>query len=386
MKWKLQKSIMILKLNNINKLLWILLFVLLLPISALAQIQTHIVRRGDTLYSLSKRYGMSVQEIQELNNLSDSNISIGQVLKVKGSTSDGNDSKELVQQSSERPIQRSSLPASYFYQIQRGDNLYRIARNHGISIRDLVAWNGFANENAPIFPGQRIIIRNPAHLNENEHPTEPTNNPSVDVTSDKTETEVKETVYVVKPKDTLFGIARANNISVAELKRINSLTSDDIRVGQRLVIYSSTSSMNQATLDRLATEEILKQDRIRDDLVNPIEGAIISEYGLRNGKPHKGIDIGAKNGTPINAVLDGKVVFAGTQGSYGNVIVIEHLDFVMTVYAHNEKNLVKVGDKVTKGQQIATVGATGNATTAHLHFEYRVKGKAINPRKVLLIN
>ncbi|HOD59114.1 MAG TPA: M23 family metallopeptidase, partial [Candidatus Syntrophosphaera sp.] len=56
---------------------------------------------------------------------------------------------------------------------------------------------------------------------------------------------------------------------------------------------------------------------------------------------------------------------------------------IMTVYAHNEINLVREGDKVSQGQQIATMGATGNATGPHLHFEYRIKGNAINPRKVL---
>ncbi len=115
----------------------------------------------------------------------------------------------------------------------------------------------------------------------------------------------------------------------------------------------------------------------------PVEGKILSEYGLRNGRPHKGIDLGAKSGTPIFAVLDGTVVYSGVQGAYGNVVVLEHPDFVMTVYAHNEKNLVAVGDTVQKGQQIAMVGSTGNATGSHLHFEYRIKGKAINPRKVL---
>ena len=115
----------------------------------------------------------------------------------------------------------------------------------------------------------------------------------------------------------------------------------------------------------------------------PVDGKVWSEYGLRNGRPHKGIDIGAKQGTPIYAVLDGTVVYSGVQGAYGNVVVVEHPDFVMTVYAHNEKNLVSVNEKVKQGQQIATVGATGNARGAHVRFEYRLKGKAINPRKVL---
>ncbi|MCB5230130.1 MAG: M23 family metallopeptidase, partial [Candidatus Cloacimonas sp.] len=66
-----------------------------------------------------------------------------------------------------------------------------------------------------------------------------------------------------------------------------------------------------------------------------------------------------------------------------NVVLLEHANFIITVYAHNERNLVRLGDSVKKGQPIATVGQTGNATTPHLHFEYRVKGKAINPRNVI---
>ena len=64
-------------------------------------------------------------------------------------------------------------------------------------------------------------------------------------------------------------------------------------------------------------------------------------------------------------------------------VILEHDNLTMTVYAHNESNLVRLGEKVKKGQPIATVGQTGNATAPHLHFEYRVEGKAINPREVL---
>ena len=67
----------------------------------------------------------------------------------------------------------------------------------------------------------------------------------------------------------------------------------------------------------------------------------------------------------------------------GNVIILEHKDHTMTVYAHNEANLVRLEEKVDKGQPIATVGQTGTASGPHLHFEYRINGKAINPREVL---
>ncbi|MDD2506524.1 MAG: LysM peptidoglycan-binding domain-containing M23 family metallopeptidase, partial [Candidatus Cloacimonetes bacterium] len=211
--------------------------------------------------------------------------------------------------------------------------------------------------------------------------------PQIPVTTPPTsdaDTEVIEKVYIVQPKDTLFKIARENNMTVDEIKRINSLLSNDIRVGQKIYLAGSPRPGGSTPSGVSLTEaDIINKDKIRDDLIMPVEGKILSEYGLRNGRPHKGIDLGAKNGTPIYAVLDGTVVYSGVQGAYGNVVVIEHPDFVMTVYAHNEKNLVAVGDKIQKGQQIATVGSTGNATGSHLHFEYRIKGKAINPRKVL---
>jgi len=172
-------------------------------------------------------------------------------------------------------------------------------------------------------------------------------------------------------------------MTVEELMQLNNLTSPDIKVGQKLYLSGKPRPEITTPPEVLTEEEIMKREKIRTDLIMPVEGKVISEYGLRNGRPHKGIDLGAKAGTPIYAVLDGTVVYSGVQGSYGNVIVIEHPDFVMTVYAHNEKNLVNVNDVVKQSQQIGTVGSTGNAQGTHLHFEYRLKGKAINPRKVL---
>jgi len=103
---------------------------------------------------------------------------------------------------------------------------------------------------------------------------------------------------------------------------------------------------------------------------------------MRDGKPHKGIDVAAEIGAPIHAAMSGKVVYVGTQRGYGNVIILEHENYVMTVYAHNETNLVRLDDIVNSGQPIATVGETGTTTGPHLHFEYRVQGRAVNPREI----
>lgn len=121
----------------------------------------------------------------------------------------------------------------------------------------------------------------------------------------------------------------------------------------------------------------------------PTVGRISSEFGNRfhpidkKTKFHGGIDIAAPRGTPINAAADGIVKFSGRKGGYGNMVIIEHADGRITRYAHADKLLVKKGDKVSMGDQIATVGSTGKATGPHLHFEVRVNGKPVNPFSVL---
>ncbi len=104
---------------------------------------------------------------------------------------------------------------------------------------------------------------------------------------------------------------------------------------------------------------------------------------MRKGRPHKGIDIAAPTGTPIYASQKGKVIFSGVQRGYGNVILIEHDNHFITVYAHNEANLVRENDFVKQGQPIATIGNSGNSSGPHLHFEIRLHGKAQNPRNYL---
>ena len=112
-------------------------------------------------------------------------------------------------------------------------------------------------------------------------------------------------------------------------------------------------------------------------------GRIISNFGKNGVTINKGVNIAGKQGEAVKAALGGKVIFAGEQRGYGNVIVVEHEKFVMTVYAHNKANLVRSGDKVVAGQPIAKLGKSGRVDTPQLHFEYRVKGKAVDPRKVL---
>ena len=108
---------------------------------------------------------------------------------------------------------------------------------------------------------------------------------------------------------------------------------------------------------------------------------VSSRFGNRYGRQHHGIDLSAPRGTPVHASANGRVKFAGFRRGYGHMIVIDHGDGIETAYAHNERNLVAVGQRVKQGEIIAHVGRSGRATGYHLHFEYRRHGQALDPAR-----
>ena len=120
-------------------------------------------------------------------------------------------------------------------------------------------------------------------------------------------------------------------------------------------------------------------------LIRPTSGVVTSRFGSRWGSTHKGLDIGAPQGTAIKAAAGGTVVSAsyGYNGGYGNMVVISHGNGIQTAYAHCHSLAVSVGQKVSQGQLIATVGNTGRSTGNHLHLEIRVNGVAQNPQNYL---
>lgn len=120
--------------------------------------------------------------------------------------------------------------------------------------------------------------------------------------------------------------------------------------------------------------------------VTPIEGRITSRYGVRSSirkSTHTGLDISAVQGTAIKVIADGTVTAASYNGSYGNLVKVDHGNGVETWYAHTSKMYVKKGDTVKAGDVIAAVGSTGNSTGPHLHLEIRVNGEHVNPQDYL---
>lgn len=117
----------------------------------------------------------------------------------------------------------------------------------------------------------------------------------------------------------------------------------------------------------------------------PSSSTITSPFGtryhpiLKEYKTHTGIDIAADYGAAIVAAADGKVIFSGYYGGYGYAVIIDHGDGISTLYGHNSELLVKTGDTVKRGQQIAKAGSTGLSTGPHCHFEVRKNGVPVDP-------
>ena len=137
---------------------------------------------------------------------------------------------------------------------------------------------------------------------------------------------------------------------------------------EEAVKTSRTDAVAQVLM--IGTREA-KNLRGTGDIAKPYKnGVLTSRYGSRNGRMHRGVDIGGSEGSPITAADSGKVVFAGWDDSgYGNMVKIDHGNGYMTLYAHCKEVYVSEGDPVEKGDVISALGNTGRSTGPHLHFE-----------------
>jgi murein DD-endopeptidase MepM/ murein hydrolase activator NlpD len=193
----------------------------------------------------------------------------------------------------------------------------------------------------------------------------------------------------MKPQDFSFGQtpAQGGPYLPASLQQEISLAGME----QQMVELNSLLSDRSDKL--VALETLLMQDKLSKKLlpsVAPItEGWYSSNFGWRidpftgRSAMHEGVDYMVPAGTPIYASAGGVVVYADTHPQYGNMVEIDHGNQVITRYAHASRLLVKVGDVVRRGHEIARVGSTGRSTGNHLHFEVRYRGIAQNPVRFL---
>jgi murein DD-endopeptidase MepM/ murein hydrolase activator NlpD len=271
--------------------------------------------------------------------------------------------------------------------IGAGDTVYGLSKRHGVSVRDIIV----ANElQAPyhLIIGQRIVLP-------------------------------RGTVHVVSKDETLYGISRVYGVNVYDLARSNNVGSpyiiyvaQELRIpgtgtkgsftAQTAIVQQNTASATPQPAVPAATTTSTTMTAAApppkpvkaipapptasgNGFLWPVNGRVVSSYGTKaEGLRNDGINIAAPEGSPVQAVENGVVAYAGNElRGFGNLLLIKHANGYVSAYAHNADLLVDRGDKVAKGQSIATVGSTGNVITPQLHFELRKGKKALDPEKLL---
>lgn len=194
----------------------------------------------------------------------------------------------------------------------------------------------------------------------------------------------KGVYHVVERHQTLYRICKTYGV---DLKRVASLNGIEvpskIETGQRIFIPGVKKVLKvEIYIDDVVAEsrEKVKIVYKKLDFIWPVEGKISDVFDEYENKRHQGIDISSPIGTPIKASNAGRVIYSNnTIKGYGNLIILRHSEELVTVYAHNQVNLVEEGTWVEKGQIIGKVGHTGRASGPHLHFEIRENNKAVDP-------
>ena len=195
--------------------------------------------------------------------------------------------------------------------------------------------------------------------------------------------------YRLQAGETLWAVASRYGVDVNELLETNGI--DDprkIKAGRLIFIPdvdpmaptpTANSTEKQAKIpESKALAHAFGKGQAR--LSWPVkEGVLYSGFGVRQGIRHDGIDLGAPAGTPVLAASAGEVIYVGFDRAFGNLVILRHDQRLVTVYAHNRDVKVHIGQKVSQGQVIAHVGASGRSQGPHLHFEVRQGKQAKDP-------
>ncbi len=258
--------------------------------------------------------------------------------------------------------------------VQPGETLNEIAKLYGITRQQLIEENSIQNPNL-IFVYQRLKIPQTNGV-ERQQITERSN--SLLSNNNSTDATVQNGNQV--------GNTLRENVTPKLSGIDNSAMEDNEEVLSSPTGITITLSANTTPeLPPLSSPEkylpVTPTETPFNGYIWPAKGTFTSGFGWRWGRRHNGVDIAAPIGTPIMAAAAGEVISAGwNSGGFGNLVKVKHPNGSVTLYAHNNRILVRRGQKVEQGQQIAQMGSTGYSTGSHLHFEIRLNGKApVNP-------
>ena len=311
------------------------------------------VQPGDTLYALSRRYHVAVADMMQVNGLSNPSLQPGQKLYLpEGYSAQRSSSPPMSTASVAPPPSVSPEVASRYgssYTMKQGDSLYGLSRSYGVPVAELQQVNGITDTRA-VRAG--TVLRVPG----NGGSAEPQRY------------EPAQQVAVAAPppsNDSSYGpTTRQPTILNGRNQQVAGRTDD----------VTSTAAINPPPARSSSGGG-------SDKLRWPVSGKIITGFGQRNDGTHNdGINLSVPLGTSVHAAESGTVAYAGSElKGYGNLILLRHDNGWVTAYAHNEQLMVKRGDKVQRGQVIATAGRSGSVDQPQVHFELRQGSKPVDP-------
>lgn len=297
------------------------------------------VVQGDTLYSIAFRYGLDYHTLAKINDIEPPyKLSVGQVLRLN------------LKEAQEVPS----------YVVQQGDTLYSIARKNGQSVDFLAG----VNDLQPPYTlklGQKLLLAR-------------ADNAGSSAAKDNTSAEIP-----------VAGNKNTDSNTTASTGKANASSSSSTSSSSSSSTTASTSTPKPSTPATAQTPIIKTKTRTVSGVVwswpttsgRVIEGFSTTEQG------NKGVDISGQRGQAVLAAADGQVVYSGNAlRGFGNLVIINHSNEYLSAYAHNESLLVKEGQKIKRGQQIANMGNT-DASSVRLHFEIRYRGQSVNPLSYL---
>ncbi len=315
-----------------------------------------------------------------------------------------------------------------------GESLETLSLKYGVPIQELAKANGISSP-AQVTAGRALVI--PRQGQAAYAAAEPL--PAAAPAPSAAAVTGGEVIHVVEPGQTLFGIARVQGVSPQEIMALNGMSSETIRIGQRLKIPNGVAAptMQTAALSTDAGSQVQGEPpktlgtlpvpgapvatapaNVRviptsaapevptlaapapepvkvaavDTSVDPpsangtsfrwpVRGRIISDFGTKpSGEKNDGINLAVPAGTAVKAAETGTVIYAGNElAGYGNLVLVRHADGWVSAYAHNSTITVNRGDTVQRGQTIAEAGMTGSVTSPQVHFELRKGAKPVNP-------
>ena len=343
---------------------------------------------GDTLYLLGKKYNMTVEELALTNNLSEPYLlSVGQKLRVRVPSEHViSEIPKLPEQkvepkpeskTTEKPVAKTDVSRKTTTRvevdtitIEPGDTLYSLSRKYSVPVNDLAVMNNLVAPFA-LYAGQQLKVPDLSSAPVRSAKPTVAIKQKAHIEKQVAEQETKQTAKQQSAKQQTKQVAQKQNKPEQKPKQQKDKTKQQDK---------PTTKQTVATNKKPAITA-----RSSSKFSWPIQGKILSNYGAKtNGLFNDGINIAATPGTLVKAAENGVVAYAGNEvKGMGNLVIIQHSEGWMTVYAHMDSMSVHRGARVNVGQKIGTVGKTGKVDKPQLHFEIRKGTKAYNPIQYL---